>query len=88
MVTNLGKLSFEPSLSKLYAAKSRHLLDKYIYPNGIARYGFEISRITVRHGFRDFLHLEPNIFTTRQEAFAYIYGLIRQNEKLHGRAAV
>ena len=78
LLTDLNKIRIDPLLAKMYAAKSRLLMDKYLYKDGIARYGFELTRVTILHGYRDYLQQDPGLFASRAEAMAYLYGKMRQ----------
>lgn len=79
IVTNLSQLIIDPNLAPLFAVKSRELLDLFEFLGGIARYGYQVSRLTIRHGYRIAGLESPNLFGARPEAFAYIYGLIRRH---------
>ncbi|MCK5127861.1 MAG: hypothetical protein KAR42_16510 [candidate division Zixibacteria bacterium] len=71
-ITDLAKIRVDPILAEFCVEESRGIAEKYFYPDGIARYGFELSRVALLRGYREFLHTNPNLFSTRQEAFAYI----------------
>jgi hypothetical protein len=79
LIIDMGNILFDPSLADVYARHVRAILEKYIYPGGIARYGFQITRVTVRRGYSDHLKETPHIFNTRAEAEAYIKALIEKN---------
>jgi len=76
MVINITNIIIDPSLYSLYADLAGDILENYLHPNGVARYGHQITRLTVRRGYSEKIHTDPNIFATRQEATAYIDGLI------------
>ena len=75
MITDLSKIIIEPRFIDIYAQHIRDLMNAYIHPHGIARYGFEITRVTVRLS-QEYLEEPPNVFSTREEADEYIQGLI------------
>jgi len=77
-VTDLSKIRLDPILTEFCIEKSREFFSTHIYPGGIARYGYELSRVALLRAHRDFQQPEPNIFNSRFEAFAYIYGMIRK----------
>jgi hypothetical protein len=79
MVTDYTRIILDFSNALLYAREIKDMIDTYLYPGGIARYGMEISRITARMGHKEYLGGDPNLFDTREEAFAYIYALIERN---------
>ena len=79
LTIDVNNILFDPSLAEVYAKNVRTIMEKYIYPGGIARYGFQITRVTVRRGYGDYLKESPNIFNTRAEAVAYIRGMIEKD---------
>lgn len=79
LIVDVNNILFDPSLAKIYADNVRTIMEKYTYPGGIARYGFQITRVTVRRGYGDFLKENPNIFNTRTEAETYIKGMIEKD---------
>ena len=85
LITNYGKIIIEPDEIKVYAEEVQKVADKYIYPDGIARYGFEVSRITAKMGYAQYLRTNPNLFETREEAFTYIHDLIRRQKQNESR---
>jgi hypothetical protein len=80
LVINMANLIIEPELKTDYAAHAREISDKYLMPGGVARYGYQITRITVRVGYNEYLSEDPNIFDSRQEAYDYIYSLIEKDK--------
>ncbi len=79
MVTDYTRIILNPVSIHLYAKAIKDIVDTYLYPGGLARYGMEISRITAQRGHEEYLGGNPNLFDTREEAFAYIYALIERN---------
>lgn len=75
MVTDFGKIIIEPEKIDEYAAEVKDIMDTYLYPDGFARYGFEITRVTARLGHAAYIGGSPNLFNTKEEAFRYIYEL-------------
>ena len=82
LIIDMTNLIIEPEMKAPYVAHARALAEKYIMPRGIARYGYQITRITVRAGYQQYMDESPNIFNSREEAFKYIYSLIEKNESL------
>lgn len=85
LVIGIGNLSIDISLSDHYAEKASQLMKKYIVPGGVARYGFKITRVTVKLGYEKNLKEDPNLFGTREQAFAHIESLISQAEATDNR---
>jgi hypothetical protein len=81
LIINMTNFILEPDMKTRYAELARGIRDIYIMPNGIARYGFQITRITVRQSYDRYLCESPNIFNSRGEAFAYINSLIDRHKK-------
>jgi hypothetical protein len=82
LIIDMTNIIIEPELKAAYIARARAIMDKYIFPGGIARYGFQITRITVRAGFDQYTHDNPNIFNSKEEAYEYIYSLIEKNVEM------
>ena len=76
LVVDIHNLIIDPSLAEALAAGAKAIADKYVYPGGIARFGLQITRATIRRGYQDHLREDPNIFTTREEAEDYVESLI------------
>lgn len=72
LLVDISKIAIEPDLAQLYAEKIKKLGQKYLYPEGLVRYGSEITRVTARIG-HDLFQLEaPHLFRTKAEALKYI----------------
>ena len=80
LIINMSNVIFEPELKTAYVAHARAIQDKYVMPDGIARYGFQITRITVRQGYAEQSGEDPHIFNSREEAFGYIESLIERHK--------
>lgn len=79
MIVNLASFIIEPDLFKQYAEKISSIYEKYIFPNGLARYGYQVTRVTVRLAQMENESVEPLLFTSKDEAFKYVNRLIEQN---------
>jgi hypothetical protein len=75
LVTNISKVVIEPSVVEVFAARINELISKYLHPHGIARYGYEIGRVTVRMSHEANMIRDLNLFASKDEAYAYIRGL-------------
>lgn len=82
LIINMTNLVIEPSLTGHYARHARAICNKYILPDGVARYGYQITRITVKRGYDEYLGTNPNIFNSREEAFRYIHAVREKNERM------
>ena len=82
LIVDMSNLIIEPELKAGYAAQAKDIIEKYVKPHGVARYGFQITRITVRAGYDRYMHDNPNIFNSREEAYRYIYSLIEKEAAL------
>lgn len=79
LVIDMSNIILEPELKYDYAKHAKAISDEYIMPGGIARYGYQITRITVRSSYNDILGENPNIFNSREEAYTFIYRLIEEH---------
>ena len=86
LVTDYSKIIIEPEKIEEYASAMRYIFDTFLYPEGFARYGFEITRVTARLSHTMHLGGSPNIFNTKEEAFQYIYSLIEQRQRAESAA--
>ncbi|MFZ1684700.1 MAG: hypothetical protein WAU88_11315 [Candidatus Zixiibacteriota bacterium] len=75
LVTDISKIVIEPADVELYATKINALAERYLYPHGIARYGYAIGRITVMLSHESNLIRDLNLFASREEAIAFVKGL-------------
>lgn len=78
LIIDMSNLIFEPEFQAEYAAHARKISEVYCLPNGIARYGYQITRITVRSSYDKYIGGNPNIFNSREEAFVYIRAQIEK----------
>ncbi len=78
MISDYTKIILEPVHISAYADAVQKIIDTYLHPGGIARYGLQISRITASLGHRSYLGGSPNLFETKEEAYAFIHDLIAQ----------
>ena len=80
LIIDLGKIIISPNLISEYVELSRPFLEKYLYPKGVARYGYQVTRLTVRLSHEKFPEIEPNMFASKVEASEYIHTLIEKNK--------
>ena len=78
LIIDMSNIIIEPELRALYSDHVRDIYQKYVYPHGVARYGYQITRITVRSGHGTYLKENPNIFNSRDEAEKYIHSIIKR----------
>lgn len=76
MIVDLSKFHIEPRLADIYGEKIWVIADKYLIHNGLARYGYQITRLTIQMGYRRIKAGEPNLFKTRQDAYDFIERLV------------
>jgi len=79
MITDYSRIILEPEHIDIYAAEIKRIIDTFLYPGGLARYGFEITRVTARLGHATYLGGSPNLFNTREQAENYIRTLAEQH---------
>jgi len=76
MIVDISKIIIDPSLAEPYGRKIRQIAQSCLYPDGLARYGFQITRLTVRLSDNENNNFHQNLFSTRKEAFDYINKII------------
>lgn len=81
MIVDISMIAIDPSLVHLYAQHVGGLIGTCIHHDGIARYGYEITRLTARQGHRELQDQDPHLFGTKAEAFDYIHTLIETRSK-------
>lgn len=89
MIVDVNKIVIDPMLTSEYMQKLKILIDHFLYPEGLARYGYQITRVTATIGHQRYFQNNPNLFRNKAEAMAFIEGLIksRQQGKQHSTAA-
>ncbi len=80
LVTDYGRIIIDPALMIHYAHEMKYLIDTYLYPGGVARYGMDITRITATLSHKSYIGDNANLFNTREEAYDYIYKLIEEKK--------
>jgi len=81
LIVDMSRIVIDPSLVHSYAEHVSSLMGRCVHDNGIARYGYEITRLTVRQGYRELPGEDPNIFATKAEALAFIMSQIERNRQ-------
>jgi hypothetical protein len=81
MVVDMSRFVFDPSIADEYRANMKETCSKYIFPNGVARYGYEITRVTVMLGHAGSEGVAPNLFATKKDAYEFIEKLIEKNRE-------
>ena len=73
LIVNIARIAVDPALSQQYAQTIINITEKFLYPDGIVGYGFQITRITsqISHE-KNYLPGESRVFSNRQEAYSYI----------------
>jgi hypothetical protein len=72
MITDYSKIIIEPEKIDEYSSEVKNIMDTYLLPDGLARYGYEITRVTARLGHAAYLGGSPNIFNSKEDAARYI----------------
>lgn len=80
MIIDVTNLVIPPELSQSYGRLAADIYTAYAFPDGIARFGHQITRLAVRRGYMDFMDDDPHIYGTRAEAEAYIRFLIARRQ--------
>jgi len=75
MVENLSAMIIEPELVDYYSDKVQTLCDNFLYPGGLPRYDFQITRVTAQIEYDKGKLTVLLMFSNKQEAINYIYDL-------------
>ncbi len=79
-LVDMSKLTIDYELVEDYAIHHQSSFYRWVYPEGIARYGYAITRLTIADGYRRVGEETPHFFPTRDEAVAYLRDL-RQRQR-------
>jgi hypothetical protein len=82
MIVNLVAFSIEPMLAESYGKKIMNISEKFLFPGGLVRYGYQITRMTIRMSSDTKETGDPFLFHTRREAENHIFGIIEKQRKL------
>lgn len=80
MAVDISKIAIEPGLSLEYSKKIKFLRENFLYPDGLVRYGFEITRITIKLAGLKSGEL-PILFNKREEAIIYLQELSEKHKE-------
>ena len=72
MVVNLGAIIIEPDLADSYAQKVQYLTDNFLYPGGLIRYGYQMTRVTAKIGYQTGKLKDLFLFPTKYEAYEFL----------------
>jgi len=81
IIVDISNFVVEPNLASTYAELVDVLTRKYLHKNGIARYGYQITRITLKRAYEEYLERNPNIFRTKNEAYKYIESISKKDQE-------
>jgi len=71
LAVDISKVVVDPNISDIYMELAKELLENYLYPNGLARYGYEITRVTViKSSVKS--NTDANLFSNKAEAINYL----------------
>ena len=76
LMVNISLIVIVPELAKAYSEKVDYLCENFLYADGLVRYGHQITRLTARLSHEKYLHNDPHLFGTRQEAEDYLQELM------------
>jgi hypothetical protein len=80
LIVDITNIAIDPKLNEAYGHKISGIAEKFLFPGGIARYGYQITRVTIEMGLaEDEKHID-GMFDSRAAAEAYIDGLINKCE--------
>lgn len=78
IVVDISNLIINQELAHQYAMEVGRIAKTYLHKDGIARYGYQITRIIIKRAYDEYLKRDPRIFRTKKEAFDYIESLVEQ----------
>jgi len=83
LLVDMANFIIDPSLFEDYGKKSAMVKEKFLYPDGMAGYGFQITRVTVQLSYGN-AEKRPALFKTRKEAEEYLVNLEFQRTGVGG----
>ncbi|MEZ5360538.1 MAG: hypothetical protein R3F48_17120 [Candidatus Zixiibacteriota bacterium] len=81
LVIDMSNLIINQNLAHQYAMEISRLSKKYLHDDGIARYGYQMTRIVVKRAHEEYLNKDPRLFGNKKEAYDYIESLIEPEER-------
>ena len=81
LLIDLPKFCISPELQKRYGEFVKQTVEKYGFPGGVARYGYHITRVTVKLGLGGNSDEANGLFSTRAEATEYLMKLIADRSR-------
>lgn len=83
LLVDMSTLVIEPELVDEYGRKVKKIAKQYLLPNGLLRYGFQITRVTATLAHQKQQIDDPLFFRSKDEALDYIDNLSkRQSAKI------
>jgi len=71
LAVDIGKIVIDPGLADEYAQKVEELKSRFLFPGGLVRYGYEITRVTIKLVGLKTGEL-PVLFNKRDDAIKYL----------------
>lgn len=72
LAVDVSKIAIDPGLTDKYQEKIIKIGEKFLYPNGLARYGYEITRVTIQLMNHKLGYQFGRLFYSRKDAMAYL----------------
>ncbi len=84
LLVDLARYVIEPALFEYYTVKSKQIKEKYVYPDGISGYGFQITRVMVQLSYAK-TGKRPPLFKSRHEAEEYLFDSEAKRKKMSAK---
>ncbi len=79
LAVDISQIVIDPGLADQYAGKIKAMKEEMLFPEGLVRYGFEITRVTIKLAEMKEGKF-PILFNKRDEALRYLEELSRNRE--------
>lgn len=78
LLVDMSTLVIEPELVDEYGRKVKKISEQYLLPNGLLRYGYQITRVTATLAHQKQQLDVPLFFRSKDEAMEYIDSLLKE----------
>ena len=72
LLVDMSKVVIEPEMAEEYSRKIKGISEQYLLPNGLLRYGLQITRVTAMLAHKRQSMDDPLFFRSKDEAVEYI----------------
>ena len=81
LIVDYSKIQIETRYIQQYSQFIKDLYNRFLFPDGLARYGMSISRVMANLSHRKYVSRPANLFGTKRDAYDFIRKLVKAKQE-------